>query len=378
MDRETELNLIDEFLDLKSRKSAFLDETIGRQPVRDYTDQARFDLEREKIFLTQPVALAHVSELAGPGDFLKKQYAGRSILLTRTKSGEVKAFHNVCRHRGTALVSENKGCKHRFTCPYHAWTYANSGELIAAPHFEQGFGELSKSDLGLKSIACQEAFGFIWINLATDAVLDMETYFGALAQDIHWLSFEDHVIADETARLCHANWKILVEGGIESYHFKVAHKHTIGPYFEDNMSTYRMFGHHMLSMLPRSTLANMAEQGRDKWNIRDHANLLYTFFPGSQVLVQQDHMIWISSRPMAPDKTELRMVTLVPKAEAHREDYWRKNHHITVSTLDEDFDIGESIQAGAASGANEHMLFGRFEGALAKYNEIIEGFLKHG
>jgi len=163
---------------------------------------------------------------------------------------------------------------------------------------------------------------------------------------------------------------------IESYHFKVAHKHTIGPYFEDNMSTYRMFGHHMRSMLPRSTLADMAEHPRVQWNIRDHANLLYTFFPGSQVLVQQDHMIWISSRPMGPDKTELRMVTLVPKAEAHREDYWRKNHRITVRTLDEDFDIGESIQAGAVSGANEHMLFGRFEGALAKYNSVVESFLK--
>ena len=89
------------------------------------------------------------------------------------------------------------------------------------------------------------------------------------------------------------NWKILVEGGIEAYHFKVAHAKTIGPHFMDNLSSYRSFGPNLRSVLPRSTLTHLVEQPRQTWNLREHANLIYYFFPTSQLLVQQDHLVWI-------------------------------------------------------------------------------------
>ena len=122
MERETELQLIDELLGIKAQKTFFLDESVARSPVEHYTSQDRFDLERAKIFRKRPMIVAHVSELDQPGDFLRREVAGLPVLLTRDKAGQVNAFLNACRHRGTRLVDDESGCKHRFTCPYHAWT----------------------------------------------------------------------------------------------------------------------------------------------------------------------------------------------------------------------------------------------------------------
>ena len=376
MDRKTELQLIDELLALKNDGAFFLDKTVTRSPIAHYTSQERFALERDQIFRKRPLCVAHASELAKPGDFVRRDVAGLPALITRDKSGSVNAFLNACRHRGTRLVEEESGCKHRFTCPYHAWTYANTGDLLAAPHFDQGFTGLDKADLGLTRLPCQERFGFIWIGAAPDTPLELEPFFDGLAEELDALRMDDMIVVHQDLLEHDANWKILVEGGIEAYHFKVAHRTTIGPHFEDNLSSYRMFGAHMRSILMRTSMANLAPKTRETWRLRDHAQVLYTLFPGTSLLVQSDHISWIQSEPIAPDKTRLRLSTLVPKSEAHTTDHWARNHHITRTTLDEDFVIGERIQATLLSGANQNMLFGRFEGALDAFNQTVETHLE--
>lgn len=375
MNRDTETQLLEEILTLKATRSAFNDNHVSRVPVTHYTDEAHFHAEMSAIFLTRPLAIAHVSELSSPGDFVRRDVHGRSVLITRDKAGDIRAFLNYCRHRGTRLVDDEAGCKHRFTCPYHAWTYSNAGDLLAAPHFDEGFGELNKGDLGLTALRCKTAFGFIWISLKKDDPMDFDASFDELAEDLGALDIANHIMVEESIRDCQANWKIIIEGGIESYHFKIAHKATIAPFFEDNKSTYQTFGPHMRSVLPRNSIGELSEIPKENWRLRDHANVLYTLFPNCQLLVQQDHIIWISSTPIAPDHTRLRLITLAPKDSADRKEYWAKNHAITMATLNEDFDIGDSIQSGLNSGANSHMIFGRFEGALAKFNQTVQACL---
>lgn len=372
MDRATEIGLMEELLGLKAAKSPFLDDAVARNPVTYYTSEDRFAAEKENIFLRLPRAVAHISELSEPGDFLRKDVSGKPILLTRDKAGEIRAFLNVCRHRGTRLVDDEKGCRHRFSCPYHAWTYASSGELIAAPHFDTGFPDTDKSQLNLTTVNSAVLFGFVWIWFSD---LDFESYFEAMSEDLDWLEIDKLVIAAEDTHTHRANWKILVEGGIEAYHFKVAHRSTIGPYFEDNLSSYQTFGQHMRSVLPRASMAEMVDRPRDEWHIRDHANLLYTLFPTSQLLVQQDHIVWITSEPLSPGETQLRISTLAPASAEEDKSHWLRNHKITTMTLDEDFAIGESIQSVASSGANSDMIFGRFEGALDVFNRTVDSHI---
>ena len=367
MDRQTELALIDELLALMASMSAFLEDSTTN-PADHYACPGRFEAEQTKLFRQLPIAAAHISELPKEGSFVRQDVGGLPILITRDKSGAVHAFLNACRHRGTRLVEEMSGCKHRFSCPYHAWTYASTGELIGAPHFDEGFPHLDKADLGLQRLPCAVQFGFVWVSLSKDNALTNDQWFEGIADNLDALDLPKMRIAAKDKVIRHANWKTLVEGGIEAYHFRVVHRKTIGPHFENNLSSYRSFGPHMRAVLPRTSMATLTEAARDTWHLRDHANILYTLFPSSQLLVMQDHIVWIRLNPLAADKSALQITTLAP-THGEQDAHWKRNHDITMTTLDEDFTIGESIQSSVAGQST--MMFGRFEGALAQFNRTV-------
>ena len=271
-------------------------------------------------------------------------------------------------------MGDSSGCKQRFSCPYHAWTWNNTGELIAVPHEESGFPGLERSEFGLHGVACEEYGGWIWVCFGEEGQIDVASHLGELGGDMLAIDAGNHVIFDSMTRDIAANWKILVEGGIEAYHFRVAHRKTIAPLFLDNLSSYRCFGPHIRSILPRSTLPELSEQPADQWELKKHANVLYSLLPGSQFLVQEDHFVWIQGIPLGPDRTRLRLATMVPREDLTDENrgYWRRHHDLTSTTLEEDFSLGESIQAGMSTGANNHLNFGRFEGALARFNQFVD------
>ncbi|MGB1582099.1 MAG: SRPBCC family protein, partial [Nevskiales bacterium] len=93
-------------------------------------------------------------------------------------------------------------------------------------------------------------------------------------------------------------------------------------------------------------------------------------------LVQSDHVVWVQARPRAADQTEVRLTTLVPAESDKPDNYWQMNHQITRTTLDEDFALGESIQAGFANAANSELCFGRNEAALSEYNAVVTRHLQ--
>ncbi len=375
MDRDTEIRLLDEILGLRKAGSAFLDEDVTQSPVSRYTDTDRFAREQTALFRQRPVALAHVSELASDGDFLVRSLAGRPILLTRDREGEVHAFLNVCRHRGMELVPAETGCRHRFTCPYHAWTWDNRGNLIAVPHREQGFPDQEADAYALHRVAVEQRHGWIWVQI--EGHMDLGQLVAPLADDFAWLDMDQLEVHAVDARDWACNWKILAEGGLEAYHFRVAHADTIAALFHDNLSTYECLGSHIRSVLARRSVDELVEMPRDDWHIRQHTNLLYTLMAGTIFLVQADHVVWLQVLPLSVDRTHVRLATLRPAGELtdKAQTYWDRNHALTVETLNEDFVIGEKIQAGFAMGANESLTFGRYEGALARFNEMVESAL---
>ncbi|MEO1689524.1 MAG: SRPBCC family protein, partial [Pseudomonadota bacterium] len=372
--------LIREIIGLDARKSAFLDAEIAHSPIGRYASPERFARERKALLRRRPTAVLRSEELEGRRAFAACDVMGLPALITRDDAGEVRAFLNVCRHRGARLEREATGCKRVFTCPYHGWSWSNDGALRAVPQEAQGFPDLPRAERGLRRLPAAEAHGFIWLVADPGAgeAPDLSGWLGGLEADLSWLDLAGHRIAsDETLEIA-ANWKVLVEGGLEAYHFRVAHAGTIAPYFPDNLSTYRMFGPHIRSVLPRRSLMDLRDRAEESWSIRRDANLLYTLMPTTQLLVQQDHVVWLRAAPLSEARTELRIVTLAP-AEAARDPemraHWARNHAITLATLREDFELGEEIQAGFASRGNPSHLFGRFEGALNRFNLAVEELL---
>lgn len=374
MKQHEQIELLDELLALHESKSPYLDASWERPGLDRYLSADIFAREQQRIFHDLPQIAAHCSELREPGSFLTRNVAGQPLLLVRDETGTARAFYNVCRHRGAQLVGEETGCRQRFSCPYHAWTWNSAGELIGVPHEKTGFPGLDRGDFGLHAVACEEYAGWVWVSLADHGLIDVVSHLGEIAPEMRAMSADSHVIFASTTLDIAANWKILVEGGIESYHFRVAHRDTIAPLFLDNLSSYRCLGRHMRSILPRSTLPELREQPVEAWDLGKHANILYTLFPGPQFLVQEDHFIWIQGLPLAPDRTRLRLTTMIPAKENTHEKqaYWRRHHQFTSVTLDEDFVLGESIQRGLRSKANTHLNFGHFEGALARFNRFVD------
>ena len=374
MDRALETELLAELLQLHQTQSYFLDTQTHASPNTRYSDPARFDAERTQAFRRLPQVAAHVCEMPQAGDFLTREVSSQPVLLTRDGQGEVHAFLNVCRHRGAQLVGEASGCKKAFSCPYHAWTWSHTGELLRARMGDVGFPDLNPQDYGLRRLQAAERGGLIWVVPELNVEIDIDAFVAPLLADLAWLDMAQLGIATQHTQTVDANWKLIVEGGIEAYHFKVAHRDTIGPHFMDNLSSYRLLGPHMRSVLPRSSLPTLAEQPQDQWDMRAHANVLYNVMPSTQFLVMQDHIAWVTLRPLAVDKSEVTITVLVPPDQLvpERQAHWARNQAITVATLSEDFALNEAQQRGLATGANAVQTFGRFEGALHHFNREVE------
>ena len=135
-------------------------------PADFYTDRDRFRVEMDRLFTQDWICAGRVEQVESPGQFFLRDLAGESIIITRSASGPLQAFYNVCRHRGTRLCTEAAG---RFAgsiqCPYHAWTYALDGGLVGAPHMDE-VPHFRKEDYPLHRVEADEWDGHIFITLA--------------------------------------------------------------------------------------------------------------------------------------------------------------------------------------------------------------------
>jgi len=377
MDRATEIEMMEELLGLHEAKSFYMAEETAQIPVGHYTCEKRFADEQAHIFHRVPLIAAHSNEIPSSGDFITRKLSNRPLLITRDKAGRSHVFLNVCRHRGAELVASGKGCQKMFSCPYHAWTYSNDGSLKNGPHLKQGFPDIDKSNYSLIELQSLEQDGLIWVVLDQHGDVDIAEFIAPLSAGFRWAGMARLAPAKSDVHHLKANWKILAEGGIEAYHFKIAHRNTIGPHFLDNLSSYRPLGPHTVNILAKNSMAKLPDLPKEQWHIRAHSNVIFAAFPLDSFLLMEDHIAWISMRPLSAGETEIRLTTLAPINELgpQKMPHWAQNHAITTHTLTEDWALNEGIQRGAATGANTHFTLGRFESALALFNTTIDSYL---
>ncbi|WP_423823290.1 aromatic ring-hydroxylating dioxygenase subunit alpha [Salinisphaera sp. SPP-AMP-43] len=195
-------------------------------PNEAYTSDDFLQREREQVFDPQWAFAAVGSRLPRRGDVFPVNVAGRPLVLTRDRDGSINAFHNVCRHRGLKLVEEGKrGCA-TLVCPYHAWTYALSGELKKTPHFGgpdchdmEGF---DRSQYGLMSVRCDVWNDLVFVNLSGDAPPLAEVM---APMGEHWANYDFSQLRHAASATFHVdtNWKLAIENFLESYHLPWTH-----------------------------------------------------------------------------------------------------------------------------------------------------------
>jgi phenylpropionate dioxygenase-like ring-hydroxylating dioxygenase large terminal subunit len=231
----------------------------GRVPVAAYTSPERFDLELE-IFNRVWLNAGRVEEVPNAGDWIVRDMDFRpvSILVVRGKDMQIRAFYNMCAHRGMKLVWESKGRGGKFSCPYHAWNFNAAGELTGIPD-ETCFPYVNKRESGLTPIACDIWEGFIFINLDKNPKQSLVDYLGPVAEKLKGAPFGDYPLTVTMSQEVEANWKLGIEAASEGYHVQALHTQSVGRMLASkenphvNFLAWEALGPHRSGLVPRNT-----------------------------------------------------------------------------------------------------------------------------
>ena len=348
---------------------------VARNPVSAFTCEKRLAREWETLFLGRPQYVGLSCLIPEPGDYLTNDDLGVPILATRDRTGRVRAFLNVCRHRG-ARVAEGCGKGKRvFVCPYHAWSYDTSGRLVALPE-RKSFGEVDRSAFGLRELPAGERHGMVWVAPRPDGKLDLDAVFEGLDDDLAGFDLAGQHHYGTRTMTRRMNWKIVMDTFLESYHFPALHTETVGPLFIPNLSIVDTYGPNLREVFVRRTIEEMRAEPEEDWDLVRESALVYAMPPNTVVVVLIDHYeIWrfypVDGK-VDETKVYLEFYTPEPPATEEADAHWQRNLDLTVRTVElEDFTAGEGIQSGAASGAQEHVVYGRNEAALQHFEKTV-------
>ena len=293
---------------------------IARQllPVDAYRSRDWFEREQREIFSRRWTFAGLEADLAAQGEFLTVQCGNCGLFIVRCKDGGLRAFHNLCRHRGTELLEGCGTIGRTIVCPYHNWSYSLDGALLGAPRQKESFAGLDKSKLGLHPASTATLKGMIFIHPEAEPDIPFDDWIATLPEVI-WP--HDPAALSEGPTLLYemrCNWKVFYENAIDGYHLAYLHKKTLGgPSPSENI--WEPHGRHMVwystetkgqrTSLPAAVAEAMAGASKIEGAESGAYGGVYMLYPSTIVTASPYDFTISSLTPVDPELSHLRVRT---------------------------------------------------------------------
>ena len=322
-----------------------------------YFDPEFFEAEKKAFLRAAPQVVCHESEIAQPGEWRTLEYLGESAIVIRGDDGDVRAFSNVCRHRGSRLVDGSGGCARVLTCPYHAWSYGRDGSLVGVPHREEYPG-LQLEKLGLHPVALENWRGFLFVTSEPGApsVAEMMAPYD---DEVAPYRFEAlRVLGRVTMRPRPLNWKTIADNYSDHLHIPVGHPGLTRLFGRNYRIEAEAHVDRMEGDLVEKESANPSERAYQRLLPRvEHLPathqrkwLYYKLFPNVAFDIYPDQVDFMQFLPVSATETIIREISYAlpddrREMKAARYLNWRINRRVNA----EDTELIARVQLGMQS-----------------------------
>jgi phenylpropionate dioxygenase-like ring-hydroxylating dioxygenase large terminal subunit len=352
---------------------------VHRIPSAHYVDADRWQREMDRVFRRLPLVFAFSAELREVGDYRAMNVADVPVLLTRASDGVVRAFLNVCRHRGAVVAKEGSGNSSRFICPYHAWSYDDKGALLGI-YNQKDFGTIDKACHGLTPLPVFERAGLIWGALTPECAVDFDRFLSGYDEVLESLGLADaHLVGRQAVK--GPGWKVAYDGYLDFYHLPILHRDSFGTDMPSD-ALYDEYGPHQRVSMPNPGLLALESTPEDDWPLDQLIGGVWTIFPhisiaefdagGKMYMVSQ---LFPGDTP--DDSITIQNFLAVNKpTEESQEAIDGMLAFLLAVVRDEDYATGNRIQRAIKTGLTKDVLFGRNEFGGQRFHRWVDAILE--
>ena len=374
-------------MQFKSAQSVYDQAVNGRKglPAWAYNNEELTELEMEQVFLRNWIWAGHVSDIPESGDYQCLDIANERALVIRDQEGQVRAFHNLCRHRGSRVVAEQKGqCKNALICPFHGWSYYLDGRLKNVPK-SGAFPEFDKSKFGLKTLECEIWHGLIFIRFIEGGPSITEI-FRVAEEEIDLYRIDEMKPMDESWRFdFNHDWKSVLDVDNEGYHVPIGHPELfdlVGATYQDQAlesgvnrahGSFRDRKHKLpliqnyVSSLPEESY--LPESHRHLW-------IYWGAFPGFVISLFPDLVEIYQVYPTGFQKSVIAgSCYALPDNRATMQEARRLNREINMGVGNEDIQLVEWSAQGMRSSAFDGLMLSDLEIGIGSFQNKLRQVL---
>jgi len=340
-------------------------------PADTFFCPERFLAEKDILFRDTPQPVAFSAEVPG-GGHLSLDVLDIPLLLTRDSTGQIYAFVNACSHRGAPLA-EGSGQTKRLVCPFHGWSYAHNGVLIGRPQ-DSSFST-PKSKGGLTPLPVAEVSGIVIVGLH-EAVQQhaVEAALGSLGEEIASFNLDQFQRIDRRVLNVEANWKLVNDLSLESYHFNVLHRDSVATVLAPN-AVVETFARESRWAFPLKSIERLNDLSEGDWPYSIEGSCTYTIYPGVMIIVNSSGAQMIRAEPgAAPGKSRVTYIGIAGQNVTLDEATQAYNFGGEVFEK-EDLPMSEQCQRGLSAGQRD-LLIGKNEPLLQFWHRLWNDALR--